>query len=74
MTCASCAKERGNRKLDGVTKSSVNLATENLTIHYDASKVRVSDIKRAVERSGYKALEKHKDEDGIVRLRNVNPY
>ncbi|NLJ95589.1 MAG: copper-translocating P-type ATPase [Clostridiales bacterium] len=74
MTCASCAKavERVTGKLDGVTKSSVNLATENLTIHYDASKVRVSDIKRAVEDAGYKALEeatKDEDRDSKVKER-----
>ncbi|MFU0825419.1 heavy metal translocating P-type ATPase [Clostridium sp.] len=59
MTCASCAKnvERVTRKLDGVTESNVNFATEKLTISYEASKVKVSDIKKAVEKAGYKAVE-----------------
>lgn len=59
MTCASCAKtiERVTRKLDGVTESSVNLATEKMTIKYDASKVKIVDIKKAVEAAGYKAID-----------------
>lgn len=59
MTCASCAKavERATRKLDGVTESNVNYATEKLIINYEPSKVKVTDIKKAVEKAGYKAIE-----------------
>jgi Cu+-exporting ATPase len=59
MTCAACAKtvERVTKKLDGVIESNVNFATEKLNISFEPSKVRVSDIKRAVEKAGYKALE-----------------
>jgi P-type Cu+ transporter len=59
MTCAACAKtvERVTRKLDGVIESNVNYATEKLNISYEPSKVRVSDIKKTVEKAGYKAIE-----------------
>lgn len=59
MTCASCAKavERVTRKLEGVIEANVNLATEKLTISYEGSQVRVSDIKNAVEKAGYIAIE-----------------
>ncbi|WP_425805100.1 heavy metal translocating P-type ATPase [Desulfitobacterium sp. Sab5] len=59
MTCASCARtiERVTRKLEGVTEASVNLATEKLTISYKPSKVKVLDIKKAIENAGYKAIE-----------------
>ncbi|MDP4179123.1 MAG: heavy metal translocating P-type ATPase [Bacillota bacterium] len=59
MTCAACAKaiERVTKKIDGVIESNVNLATEKLNISYDSSKVRVSDIKRAIEKAGYKAFD-----------------
>jgi Cu+-exporting ATPase len=59
MTCAACAKtvERVTKKLDGVIESNVNLASEKLNIKYDPSKVEVSDIKRVIEKAGYKALE-----------------
>lgn len=59
MTCAACARavERAANKLDGVTEANVNLATEKLSISYEPSKVNISDIKKAVEKAGYKALE-----------------
>ncbi len=59
MTCAACAKavERVSRKLEGVYEANVNIATEKLSIAFDASKVNVQDIKKAIEKAGYKALE-----------------
>lgn len=59
MTCASCAKavERATRKLDGVSEANVNYATEKLIINYESSKVKINDIKKAVEKAGYKAIE-----------------
>ena len=57
MTCAACAKavERASKKLDGVYEANVNFATEKLTVSFDNSKVGISDIKKAVEKAGYKA-------------------
>ncbi|HBM80341.1 MAG TPA: heavy metal translocating P-type ATPase [Clostridiaceae bacterium] len=59
MTCAACARtiERVTKKLNGVTESNVNFAADKLSIVYDSSKVRVTDIKRAIEKAGYKALD-----------------
>ncbi|MDD4113903.1 MAG: heavy metal translocating P-type ATPase, partial [Herbinix sp.] len=59
MTCASCVRavERVTSKLDGVSSANVNLATEKLSISYEPSKLRVSDIKNAIEKAGYKAVE-----------------
>ncbi|SMC25795.1 Cu+-exporting ATPase [Clostridium acidisoli DSM 12555] len=59
MTCAACAKavERASKKLDGVDEANVNFATEKLSISFEQSKVKVSDIKRAIEKAGYKAIE-----------------
>ncbi|HHV64459.1 MAG TPA: heavy metal translocating P-type ATPase [Peptococcaceae bacterium] len=59
MTCAACAKavERAVRKLEGVTEASVNFATEKLNITYEPSQIRLSEIRKAVEKAGYKALE-----------------
>ncbi len=59
MTCASCSKavERATRKLDGVVEANVNLATEKLSIIYEPSELRYSDIKKAIEKAGYKAVE-----------------
>jgi P-type Cu+ transporter len=59
MTCSACAKavERATKKLDGVEKSEVNFASEKLYIQYDPSKIRLSKIKEAITKAGYKALE-----------------
>jgi P-type Cu+ transporter len=59
MTCAACAKniERVTKKLDGVLESNVNFATEKLNISFDSSRVRISDIKKVIEKAGYKAVE-----------------
>lgn len=65
MTCAACAKavERVSRKLDGVQDANVNIATEKLDITFDKSKVSINDIKRAIEKAGYKALEEKNIEE-----------
>lgn len=59
MTCAACSRavERASKKLDGVLEVNVNLASEKLNITYEPSKVKVSDIKKAIEKAGYKALD-----------------
>jgi P-type Cu+ transporter len=55
MTCASCssAVERSLKKLEGVEIASVNLATNKATIKYDGSKVKIAELKKAVEKAGY---------------------
>ncbi|NFD17193.1 copper-translocating P-type ATPase [Clostridium botulinum] len=65
MTCAACAKavERVSRKLDGVLEANVNRATEKLDITFDKSKVSLNDIKIAIEKAGYKALEEKNIEE-----------
>jgi P-type Cu+ transporter len=67
MSCAACAKniERATKKLDGVTEANVNYATEKLSITYEPSKVRLTDIKKAIENAGYSASEEETtvDED-----------
>jgi len=59
MTCAACAKavERAVGKLQGVKSVSVNLATEKANIKYDPQTVRLSEIKQAISKAGYKPLE-----------------
>ena len=73
MTCASCARavERVTGKLDGVSVANVNLATEKLTVTYEPSIIRVSEIKNAVEKAGYKAVEESvaRDEDKDIHVK-----
>ena len=65
MTCAACAKniEKISKKLPGVIEANVNFATEKLTISFEPSLVRTADIKKAIEKAGYKALEDESNVD-----------
>ena len=67
MSCSACANrvERITKKIDGVESANVNFATEKLTVRVDAEKVRYSDIKLAVDKSGFKLI---KEEDQIKEV------
>ena len=57
MTCASCssAVERVTRKLEGVSSSEVNLATNKMTIEYDENILQPETIIKKIERAGFGA-------------------
>jgi len=65
MTCAACASriEKVVGRMEGVLKASVNLATEKASIEYDPEQTRISTIKQAIEKLGYKALNIEKKAD-----------
>ncbi|WGL60976.1 heavy metal translocating P-type ATPase [Pigmentibacter sp. JX0631] len=56
MTCASCVNhvEKALAAVNGVTETSVNLATEKAQVKISAE-VKISDLIHAVEKSGYTA-------------------
>ena len=56
MTCAACANriERKLNRLEGV-EASVNYATEQAAVRYDADRVVLADLVGAVEAAGYHA-------------------
>jgi len=56
MTCAACATriERKLNKLEGV-EASVNYATEQAAVTYEADRVTLDDLIDAIERAGYHA-------------------
>lgn len=58
MTCASCANsvEKAIRKLPGIQEVSVNFASEKAKVIYNAAEVRISEIKDAIAKAGYKAM------------------
>ncbi|WP_346935150.1 heavy metal translocating P-type ATPase [Clostridium sp.] len=64
MTCSACANriERVTKKLEGVESSTVNFATEKLTIKVDEDKISYGDIRAAVDKAGYKLI-KEEDKD-----------
>ena len=57
MTCASCASRVETRlnRLEGV-EASVNYATENATVDYDAGSVAPEQLVQAIEAAGYGAV------------------
>lgn len=63
MTCAACssAVERVTGKIPGVTKSSVNLTTNLLTITFDEAKVSDEEIIKKIDRAGFSG-QLHKSE------------
>ncbi|MCX7922269.1 MAG: heavy metal translocating P-type ATPase [Clostridia bacterium] len=80
MSCAACSAkvERKLNKMEGVIKAAVNLATEKAAVEYDSSKVKVSDMIKAIEVLGYNAQkaeevsidrEKEQREKEVRRLR-----
>lgn len=76
MTCAACSQrvEKAIDKLEGVTKVSVNLATEKATVEYDISVIRLTAIKQSIEKAGYQALEMDKntvDEDKLRKEKEI---
>ena len=77
MTCASCSKavERAVKKLDGVESIQVNLATEKASITYSPSKIKLYEIKEAIQKAGFKVLEmeskKSVDEDKIRKEKEM---
>jgi len=77
MTCAVCAQriEKALVKIDGVSKVSVNFATEKATVEYDPQKTKLSVIKQTIQNLGYKALDIEKknavDEDKLRKEREI---
>ncbi len=65
MTCAACSQrvEKALSKLEGVSKASVNLATEKATLTYNPAAIKLSAIKQAIEKAGYKPLSIEKKEE-----------
>src|SRR5687768_11918150 len=55
MTCASCVNriERFLNRADGVTESSVNLATERATVRFDPARIDRSGIAAVIQAAGY---------------------
>lgn len=62
MSCAACAArvEKSVAKLEGVSTSSVNLATEKLLVEFDEEKLSLDAIKENIVRAGYGTAEEEK--------------
>jgi copper chaperone len=56
MDCDMCVKsvEKGVNELTGITSVAVSLNDSNAIVKYDASKVQLAEIEKAIEKRGYK--------------------
>jgi len=70
MTCAACAQriEKVTSKLVGVIESSVNFATEKITIEFDETLVKVSDIQNVVSKAGYELIAESDEKQIIIPI------
>ena len=61
MTCQVCVNsvEKAVTRLAGVKNARVNLSDESLKVEFDEKKLSFSDIKKAVEDSGYEIRDEH---------------
>ncbi len=59
MHCASCAAniERSLKKIPGIDEIRVNLATEKAYIKWESDKLKLSDIKKAIIKTGFTPIE-----------------
>lgn len=60
MTCAACAArlEKALNNLEGVTRATVNFATESAAVEYNPPQVTVRDMIKAVQGAGYDGEER----------------
>ncbi|MEW6623033.1 MAG: heavy metal translocating P-type ATPase [Bacillota bacterium] len=63
MTCASCVRriEQGLQKMPGVSTVSVNLATQKVSVEYDAGLASTADIKAKIREMGYQVFEAQRE-------------
>jgi len=56
MACGGCsaAVEKALRNLEGVASARVDLAKKTAYVDYDAEKLALEDLKKAVSNAGYK--------------------
>lgn len=70
MTCSACANrvEKAAQKVEGVKSSSVNFATEKLTVSIDEDQVGYGEIKAAVDKAGYKLVKEGEKAEGKEKM------
>ncbi|MFN3247595.1 MAG: cation transporter [Leptonema sp. (in: bacteria)] len=68
MHCASCAQkiEATLKKLNGITKASVNFATEKATVEFNEALINENEINNAIEQLGYKVIKVNQETEKAV--------
>lgn len=79
MHCASCAItiEESLKKVKGISKATVNFATEKAYVEYDPTKASFKDLEKAIQEAGYGALKEVTGEYQTLNLKIIgmdNPH
>ncbi len=67
IQCASCVQkiEKALLQTGGITKATVNLATERAKVEYLPTETNLGDIKHAIKSTGYQVLELSPSDEGL---------
>jgi Cu+-exporting ATPase len=70
MTCAACAQasERAVKKLPGVEEAAVNFTTEKLLVKFEDGRLTIDQIKKAVAKAGYEAVDDRKAKEVAIPI------
>jgi P-type Cu+ transporter len=70
MTCAACAQasERAVKKLPGVEEAAVNFTTEKLLVKFENGRLTTDQIKAAVAKAGYEAVDDRETKDVAIPI------
>ena len=70
MTCAACAQasERAVKKLPGVEEAAVNFTTEKLLVKFENGKLTIDQIKTAVAKAGYEAVDDRETKEVAILI------
>ncbi|QPA32843.1 heavy metal translocating P-type ATPase [Thermaerobacillus caldiproteolyticus] len=75
MTCAACASriEKGLNRLNGVTKATVNLASESAFVEYQPGVVEREEILQKIKQLGYEAkVKEERDQKQQAKQKEIN--
>ena len=70
MSCASCAIsiEVALKKEKGVFSVNVNFALEKMNIEFEPNEITFSEIKKIVQKTGYKVIEENEEIEGYIEF------
>ena len=70
MSCATCAStiDKVLGKTNGVTKTSVNLATEKAAVEFDDDVIKLEDIYKKIEGLGYGVIKKQSMQEDKLEI------
>jgi Cu+-exporting ATPase len=73
MTCAACAKriEKVIGKMGGVAKTSVNFATEKLTVEFDEGALSITSVCDAISKIGYGVIDEKKSGAATIPIEGM---